>query len=96
METPKGFTYAFGRLETAVEELVDERPIRGRLFKARLHFVITTSEDFPEHLRAEHSQLIEELTPNPHDLRPKQAGALAKKLFSFYTHVAEAYYGRHR
>ena len=92
METPSDFTYAFGRLETAVEALVGEGAIRGRLFEARLHFVITQPEDFPEHLRAEHSQLIQELTPNPHELRPKQAGALAEKLFSFYTSVAEAYY----
>jgi hypothetical protein len=96
MDTPRDFGYAFGKVETAIEELVGEGAIRGRLFKARLQFGATLSEDFPEHLRAEHSQLIEELTPNPHELRPKQAGALAEKLFSFYTTVAEAYYRSHR
>jgi hypothetical protein len=94
METPRDFGYAFGKLETAVEALVGEGAIRGRLFTTRRHFVITQAEDFPEHLRAEHSQLFQEITPNPHDLRPKQAGALAEKLFSFYTNVAEAYYRR--
>jgi hypothetical protein len=94
METPRDFTYAFGKLETAVEELVGEGAIRGRLFAARRHFGITQPEDFPEHLRDEHSQLIQALTPNPHDLRPKQAGALAERLFSFYTDAAEAYYRR--
>jgi len=96
METPRDFPYAFGKLETAVEALVANGPIRGRLFTARRHFIITQSEDFPEHLRAEHSQLFEALTPNPHDLHPKRAGALAEKIFSFYTSVAEAYYRRHR
>jgi hypothetical protein len=95
VKTPKDFTYAFGKLETAVEALVGEGAIRGRLFTARSHFVITQPEDFPEHLRAEHSQLVQALTPNPHDLRPKQAAALAEKLFSFYTNAAEAYYRTH-
>ena len=94
METPRDFTYAFGKVETAVEALVGEGAIRGRLFTARRYFAITQPEDFPEHLRAEHSQLIQALTPNPHDLRPKQAGVLAEKIFSFYTNAAAAYYRR--
>src|SRR5215203_4479964 len=98
MEIPSGFTYAFPKLEEAIEALaVGKGEIRGRLFLATKRFVITQAEDFPQDFRQEHSRLLEALThsskeksPNQgtiksvHDLRRKAASALAQELFSFY------------
>jgi hypothetical protein len=80
---PRGFTYAFSRLEQAIEELVGAGGVKERLEAATITLAPIFPDDFPAgHLRDEYADMTQE-----------EAGSLAKSLFSLYTSAAEAVYG---
>jgi hypothetical protein len=105
---PVGFTYAFGKLEQAIEELVGAGDVKERLKVATMTLVPIFPDDFPAgHLRDEYADIRQALTWLPPEegsgqglpestleaMTEEEAGALAKSLFSLYTSAAEAVYG---
>jgi hypothetical protein len=105
---PVGFTYAFGKLEQAIEELVGAGEVKERLTLATMTLVPIFPDDFPAgHLRDEYADIQRALTwTSPGEgseqgllestleaMTEEEAGALAKSLFTLYTSAAEAVYG---
>jgi hypothetical protein len=105
---PVGFTYAFGKLEQAIRELVGAGDVKERLKVATMTLVPIFPEDFPAgHLRDEYADIHQALSWLPPEegsgqglpestleaMTEEEAGALAKSLFSLYTSAAEAVYG---
>jgi hypothetical protein len=105
---PVGFTYAFGKLEQAIEELVGAGDVKERLKVATMTLVLIFPDDFPAgHLRDEYADIRQALAwPPPEEgsgqglpesnlkaMTEEEAGVLAKSLFSVYTSAAEAVYG---
>ena len=105
---PGGFTYAFSRLEQAIEELVGARGVKERLEAATITLAPIFPDDFPAgHLRDEYADIRRALTWLPPEegsgqgllssnleaMTEEEAGSLAKSLFSLYTSAAEAVYG---
>ncbi len=105
---PVGFTYAFGKLEQAIGELVGAGDVKERLEVATMTLVYIFPEDFPAgHLRDEYADIRQALTWLPPEegsgqgllestleaVTEEEAGALAKSLFSLYTSAAEAVFG---
>ena len=105
---PVGFTYAFGKLEQAIGELVGAGDVKERLKVATMTLVPIFPDDFPAgHLRDEYADIRQALTWLPPEegsgqglpestleaMTEEEAGALAKSLFSLYTSAAEAVYG---
>ena len=104
---PVGFTYAFGKLEQAIEELVGAGEVKERLTLATMTLVPIFPDDFPAgHLRDEYADIRQALARPPPEgsgqgllestleaMTEEEAGALAKSLFSLYTSAAEAVYG---
>jgi hypothetical protein len=106
---PGGFTYAFGRLGQAIEELVGAGGVKERLEAATIKLASIFPDDFPAgHLRDEYSDIRQALTWIPPEegsgqgllestleaMVEGEAAALAKSIFSLYTSAAEAVYGR--
>jgi hypothetical protein len=106
---PGGFTYAFGKLEQAIEELVGAGDVKERLEAASMTLAPIFHDDFPAgHLRDEYADIRQALTWLPPQegsgqgvlsstleaMTEEEAGTLAKSLFSLYTSAAEAVYGR--
>jgi hypothetical protein len=106
---PVGFTYAFGKLEQAIEELVGAGDVKERLKVATMTLAPIFPDDFPAgHLRDEYADIQQALSWLPPEegsgqgllestleaMTEEEAGALAKSLFSLYTSAAEAVYGR--
>ena len=106
---PVGFTYAFGKLEQAIGELVGAGDVKERLEVATMTLVPIFPDDFPAgHLRDEYADIRQALSWLPPEegseqgllestleaMTEEEAGALAKSLFSLYTSAAEAVYGR--
>ena len=109
MADPGGFTYAFSRLEQAIEELVGAGGVKERLEAATITLAPIFPDDFPAgHLRDEYADIRQALTWLPPEegsgqgvlestlkaMTEEQAGSLAKSIFSLYTSAAEAVYGR--
>jgi hypothetical protein len=105
---PGGFTYAFSRLEQAIEELVGAGGVKERLEAATITLAPIFPDDFPAgHLRDEYADIRQALTWLPSEegsgqgspesnleaMTEEEAGSLAKSLFSLYTSAAEAVYG---
>jgi hypothetical protein len=105
---PGGFTYAFSRLEQAIEELVGAGDVKERLEAATITLAPIFPDDFPAgHLRDEYADIRQALTwlppvegsgrglaeSNLEAMTEEEAGSLAKSLFSLYTSAAEAVYG---
>ena len=105
---PVSFTYAFGKLEQAIRELVGAGDVKERLKVATMALVLIFPDDFPAgHLRDEYADIRQALTWLPPEegseqgllestleaLTEEEADALAKSLFSLYTSAAEAVYG---
>jgi hypothetical protein len=105
---PVGFTYAFGKLEQAIGELVGAGDVKERLEVATMTLVPIFPDDFPAgHLRDEYADIRQALTWLPPEegseqglpestlegMTEEEAGALAKSLFTLYTSAAEAVYG---
>jgi hypothetical protein len=105
---PVGFTYAFGRLEQAIEELVGAGGVKERLEAATITLAPIFPDEFPAgHLRDEYADIRQALTWLPPEegsgqglaesnleaMTEEEAGSLAKSLFSLYTSAAEAVYG---
>jgi hypothetical protein len=105
---PGGFTYAFSRLEQAIEELVGAGDVKERLEAATITLAPIFPDDFPAgHLRDEYTDIRQALTWLPPEegggrglaesnleaMTEEEAGSLAKSLFSLYTSAAEAVYG---
>ena len=108
MADPGGFTYAFSRLEQAIEELVGARGVKERLEAATITLAPIFPDDFPAgHLRDEYADIRQALTWLPPEegsgqglpestleaMTEEEAGSLAKSHFSLYTSAAEAVYG---
>ena len=108
MADPVGFTYAFGKLEQAIRELVGAGEVKERLTLATMTLVPIFPDDFPAgHLRDEYADIRQALTWLPPEegsgqglaestleaITQEEAGSLAKSLFSLYTSAAEAVYG---
>ena len=108
MADPVGFTYAFGKLEQAIGELVGAGDVKDRLEVATMTFAPIFPDEFPAgHLRDEYADIRQALTWLPPEegsgqgllestlkaMTEEQAGALAKSIFSLYTSAAEAVYG---
>lgn len=108
MADPVGFTYAFGKLEQAIGELVGAGDVKDRLEVATMTLAPIFPDEFPAgHLRDEYADLRQALTWLPPEegsgqgvlsstlkaMTEEQAGALAKSIFSLYTSAAEAVYG---
>lgn len=108
MADPVGFTYAFSRLEQAIEELVGAGGVKERLEAATITLAPIFPDDFPAgHLRDEYADIRQALTWLPSEegsgqgllssnleaMTEEEAGSLAKSLFSLYTSAAEAVYG---
>ena len=108
MADPGGFTYAFGKLGQAIEELVGAGGVKERLEAATMKLSPVFPEDFPAgHLRDEYADIREALTRLPPEegsgqgllestleaMTEEEAGTLSKGLFSLYTSAAEAVYG---
>jgi hypothetical protein len=106
---PVGFTYAFGRLEQAVEELVGAGGVKERLEAATITLAPIFPDEFPAgHLRDEYADIRQALTWLPPEegsgqglaestleaMTEEEAGTLAKSLFSLYTSAAEALHER--
>jgi hypothetical protein len=105
---PVGFTYAFGRLEQAIEELVGAGDVKERLEVAAMTLVPIFPDDFPAgHLRDEYADIRQALSWLPSEegsrqglpestleaMTEEEAADLAKSLFSLYASAAEAVYG---
>jgi hypothetical protein len=104
---PVGFTYAFGKLEKAIEELVGAGDVKERLEVATMTLAPIFPDDFPAgHLRDEYADIHQALTWLPPEgsgqgllestleaMMEEEAGDLAKSLFWLYTSAAEAVYG---
>ena len=91
MADPGGFTYAFGKLEQAIGELVGAGDVKDRLEVATMTLAPIFPDDFPAgHLRDEYADIRQALMWLP----PEEAGTLAKSLFSLYTSAAEALHER--
>jgi len=105
---PGGFTYAFSRLEQAIEELVGAGGVKERLEAATITLAPIFPDDFPAgHLRDEYADIRQALTWLPSEegsgqelaestleaMTEEEAGTLAKSLFSLYKSAAEAVYG---
>jgi hypothetical protein len=105
---PVSFTYAFGKLEQAIEELVGAGDVKERLEVATMTLAPIFADDFPAgHLRDEYADIRQALTWSPPEegrgqgllestlegMTEEEAGALAKSLFSLYKSAAEAVYG---
>jgi hypothetical protein len=104
---PVGFTYAFGKLEQAIGELVGAGDVKERLKVATMALVPVFPDDFPAgHLRDEYADIRQALTWPPPEgsgqgllestleaMTEEEAGELAKSLFWLYTSAAEAVYG---
>ena len=108
MADPVGFTYAFGKLERAIEGLVGAGGVKERLEAAAITLAPIFPDDFPAgHLRDEYSDIRQALTGIHREeergqglventleaMTEEEAGTLAKGLFSLYTSAAEAVYG---
>ena len=108
MADPVGFTYAFGRLEQAIEELVGAGDVKERLEVATMTLAPIFPDDFPAgHLRDEYADIRQALSWLPPEeesaqglpentldaMTQEEAGNLAESLFSLYTSAAEAVYG---
>jgi hypothetical protein len=106
---PGGFTYAFGKLGQAIEELVGAGGVKERLEAATIKLAPIFPDDFPAgHLRDEYSGIRQALTWIPSEegsgqgllestleaMTEEEAADLAKSIFSLYTSAAEAVYGR--
>lgn len=97
-----GFTYAFGKLEQSIEELVGAGEIKDRLDTAGKTLAPIVPEDFPEPMRAEYASIYEALTWVPGEegkgtaettleaMTEGEADTLAKRLFSLYLDAADA------
>jgi hypothetical protein len=60
---PVGFTYAFGNLEQAIEELVGAGEVKERLTLATMTLVLIFPDDFPAgHLRDEYADIRQALS----------------------------------
>src|SRR5215216_3853611 len=105
---PVGFTYAFGKLEQAIEELVGAGDVKERLKVATMTLVPIFPDDFPAgHLPDEYADIRQALTWLPSEegsgqglpestleaMTEEEAADLAKSLLSLYTSAAEAVYG---
>jgi hypothetical protein len=105
---PVGFTYAFGKLEQAIEELVGAGEVKERLTLATMTLLPIFPDDFPAgHLRDEYADIRQALSWLPPEeesehgllestleaMTEEEAGDLAKSLFTLYTSAAEAVYG---
>ena len=63
MADPVGFTYAFGKLEQAIEELVGAGEVKERLTLATMTLVPIFPDDFPAgHLRDEYADIRQALS----------------------------------
>ena len=63
MADPVGFTYAFGKLEQAIEELVGAGGVKSRLKIATMTLVPIFPDDFPAgHLRDEYADIRQALS----------------------------------
>jgi hypothetical protein len=106
---PGGFTYAFGKLGQAIEELVGAGGVKERLEAATIKLAPIFPDDFPAgHLRDEYCDIRQALTwMAPEEgsrqgllestleaMTEDEAADLAKSIFSLYTSAAEAVYGR--
>ena len=66
MADPVGFTYAFGKLEQAIEELVGAGDVKERLEVATIALVPIFPDDFPAgHLRDEYADIRQALAWPP-------------------------------
>jgi hypothetical protein len=105
---PVGFTYAFGKLEQAIGELVGAGDVKDRLEVATMTLAPIFPDGFPAgHLRDEYADIRQALTWLPPEegsrqgvlsstlkaMTEEQAGSLGKSIFSLYTSAAEAVYG---
>jgi hypothetical protein len=109
MADPGGFTYAFGKLGQAIEELVGAGGVKERLEAATIKLASIFPDDFPAgHLRDEYSDIRQALTWIPSEegsgqgllestleaMTEEETADLAKSIFLLYTSAAEAVYGR--
>jgi hypothetical protein len=83
------FTYAYARLERAVEELVSSADIRSRLDAATKTLTPVFAEDFPGERGGEFKEIYESLNWLPGDasleaMNDKEAENLARRLLSLY------------
>jgi hypothetical protein len=106
---PVGFTYAFGKLEQAIGELVGAGDVKERLKVATMTLAPIFPDDFPAgHLRDEYADIRQALMWLPPEegrgqgllestleaMTEEEAGMLAKSLFTVYTSAAEALHER--
>jgi len=104
MGYPQDFTYAFGKLEQAIEELVAGKgAIKSRLDTITKTMAPIFPEDFPESLREEYRSISEALAWIPPEegsnqgladatleaMTEDEAGSLAERLFSLYLAAAD-------
>ena len=103
MGYPQGFTYAFGKVEQAIEELVGKGDIKSRLDTVTKTLAPISPDDFPEPLREEYGSISEALAWIPPEEGSKQglidatleamaedeAGSIAERLFSLYLGAAD-------
>ena len=109
MADPGGFTYAFGKLEQAIGELVGAGDVKERLKVATMTLAPIFPDDFPAgHLRDEYADIRQALMWLPPEegsehgllestleaMTEEEAGMLAKSLFTVYTSAAEALHER--
>ena len=109
MADPVGFTYAFGKLEQAIGELVGAGEVKDRLEVATMTLAPIFPDEFPAgHLRDEYADIRQALIWLPPEegsgqgllestlkaMTEEEAGSLAKSLFSLYTDAAETLHGR--
>ena len=109
MADPVGFTYAFGKLEQAIGELVGAGDVKDRLEVATITLAPIFPDEFPAgHLRDEYADIRQALTWLPPEggsgqgllestlkaMTEEEAGSLAKRLFWLYTSAAEALHER--
>jgi len=108
MPGPGGFTYAFGKLGSAIEVLVGAGDIKERLEGAALMLAPIFPDDFPEPLRTEYASIREALIWVPREegsrhgliastieaMSDDEAVVLAQRLFSLYSDASEFLHNR--
>jgi hypothetical protein len=106
MDNPPAFTYAFGKLEAAVEELKGRGNVRQKLLDATMALALVSPEDFPDHLRGEYEQILEAVSWLPsqggsnegkvattiNEMPIKEAKSLVKRISALYMRARDALY----
>jgi hypothetical protein len=102
---PGGFTYAFAKLEQAIEHLVGAGDIKTRMEAAAMVLAPIFPDDFPEgRMRDEYASIREALTwVSPEEgsthgllgstlevMAEEEAASLAKRLFFLYLDAVES------